>query len=128
APDIDLGRLFEGSGRSLLLLGPPGGGKTTLLLQVADGLLAAAEEDPDSPVPVVLNLASWTDRRWPLAQWLADRFTQEYQVARRTSREWVQLGAVIVLLDGLDEVAAAHRDACIAAINDYRREYPGNPV
>jgi hypothetical protein len=128
AAGVSFGGLFEESGRSLLLLGPPGGGKTTLLLRLANALLATAESAGDAPVPVVFNLASWTERRGPLVQWLADRFARDYQVPRVISREWVELGSVVLLLDGLDEVPAEHRDACIAAINDYRREHPANPV
>jgi predicted NACHT family NTPase len=38
-------------------------------------------------------------------------------------RGWVETGSIVVLLDGLDELQAAYRGACVAALNRYRQEY-----
>jgi flagellar biosynthesis/type III secretory pathway ATPase len=46
-------------GRSLLILGAPDSGKTTMLLELC-GLIARAREDVTQPIPMVVNLASWT--------------------------------------------------------------------
>ncbi len=40
---------------------------------------------------------------------------------KKLAQEWVTANAVLPLLDGLDEVAAEHRDVCVEAINDYRK-------
>ena len=37
--------------------------------------------------------------------------------------EWVENDGLLLLLDGLDEVATEHRDACVNAINTYRDEH-----
>ena len=36
---------------------------------------------------------------------------------------WVQAERLLLLLDGLDEVASAHRATCVAAINQFRQDY-----
>ncbi|WP_265277043.1 hypothetical protein [Nostoc sp. KVJ3] len=54
----------------LLILGAPGAGKTTTLLELAQALIKRAEEHPDYPVPVLLNLSSWKDDRQSLTDWL----------------------------------------------------------
>jgi len=116
-------RVFDEVGGGLLIVGAPGGGKTTLLLQLADDLLERAERDPDQPIPAVVNLASWARQRQPLAAWLAGELWDSYKVPQRTAEAWIGQRSLVLLLDGLDEVAERHRAACAAAINDYRREY-----
>jgi hypothetical protein len=68
-----------GMGRSLLILGAPGSGKTTMLLELARGMIARAREDVIYPIPMVFNLASWTERL-SLADWLAQELNNLYSV------------------------------------------------
>ena len=42
---------------------------------------------------------------------------------KRVARQWVEDEKILPLLDGLDEVAAPHREACVDAINSFRREH-----
>lgn len=116
-------RIFDDVGGGLLILGAPGAGKTTLLLQLANELLQRAENDSSQPIPVVLNLASWAVRREPLSTWLVTELWDSYKVPARTGQAWVAQDDLIVLLDGLDEVAEHHRAACVQAVNAYRRDH-----
>ncbi|HEY5985972.1 MAG TPA: hypothetical protein VIV12_06235, partial [Streptosporangiaceae bacterium] len=59
-----ISEVLDQAGGGLLILGVPGAGKTTLL-QLAAALLDRAEGNPDQPIPVVVNLASWARRRQP---------------------------------------------------------------
>ena len=112
----------SGSG-GLLILGAPGGGKTTLLLELAQDLLDRAGADEAHPIPVVFNLSSWALRRPALADWLADELNQRHDVPRKLAQQWVTAEQILPLLDGLDEVAAEHRNACVERINEYRNQH-----
>lgn len=111
-----------GMGRSLLILGAPGSGKTTMLLELARQLIARAREDVTQPIPMVFNLASWTEKL-SLADWLAQELNNLYSVPRKTAPEWVQGNKLLLLLDGLDEVRQESRAKCVEAINAFRKEH-----
>ena len=120
--------LFEAHGRNLLILGEPGSGKTFTMLQLAEVLIQQAEVDPRLPVPVVLNLASWAEERKSLVEWIVDELLLQYQVPRKLCRAWLEKDELSLLLDGLDEVDADHRDACIVAINSFKATHAANVV
>lgn len=115
--------LFERLDHALLILGDPGSGKTTLLLELARDLLELAELDERQSVPLVFNLSSWAKKRVPLFAWLVEELNRTYQVNRKFASQWLETEPIHLLLDGLDEVAAESREACVTAINDFRQEY-----
>ena len=114
---------YDEADGELLILGEPGAGKTTLLLELTRDLLERARSDHHYPIPVVFNLASWTERRHPFAVWLVEELNQKYQVPHELGQQWVTTDQLLPLLDGLDEVAQTHRAACVEAINTYRQEH-----
>jgi hypothetical protein len=127
-PGTSIGEVFDEVGGGLLILGAPGAGKTSMLLQLCNELLDGAERDLNQPIPVVLNLASWARQRSLLSAWLVDELARSYQVPRRIATQWVEQDALALLLDGLDEVAEAHRAACAEAVNAWRQEHGLVPV
>ncbi|HEU4328738.1 MAG TPA: NACHT domain-containing protein [Roseiflexaceae bacterium] len=114
--------VYDRFGGALLILGAPGAGKTTLLLELARELLDRAEADATLPIPVVFPLSTWAADRKPLEQWLIDQLKVLYQVSKKQATAWVEQHQILPLLDGLDEVAEAHRPACVRAINAFREE------
>jgi hypothetical protein len=120
--------VFADHGEALLILGAPGTGKTTLLLELLRDLLDRAEQDDSRPVPVVFNLSSWAGKRWPLARLLIEELKLREYASKGVAQQWVNTEQILPLLDGLDEVAAEHRKACVEAINDFRRDCPSLPV
>jgi hypothetical protein len=112
---------------TLLILGAPGAGKTSLLLELARTLLDTAGSDVTRPLPVVLPLSSWAEKRPPFAGWLVTQLSRMYVFDPKIWQPWVDKHQLLLLLDGLDEVPAEHQPACVQAINAYRREH-GVPV
>jgi hypothetical protein len=107
-----------GEGRTLLILGEPGSGKTITLLKIARDLIARTEEDLSQPLPVIFNLSSWTKKK-PIEEWLVEELQSKYQVSKSSGKAWVQNQDLLLLLDGLDEVKAEHRNACVETINNF---------
>ena len=117
-PDTSIIQAYKLAQQELLILGEPGAGKSTLLLKLAQYLVEQSEQDAAQPLPVLLPLSSWaTDTHRPLQDWLEEQFTLLYGVSRSLSQQWIQAEQLLPLLDGLDEMEASARAACIAAIN-----------
>jgi hypothetical protein len=121
--ETPISEILDKVGGGLLIVGGPGAGKTTLLLQLCDELITRAEHDPNQPIPVVFNLASWARDRSPIAPWLVDELQNSYQVPRAIAVQWLKQDALALLLDGLDEVAETHRAECAEALNVWRQEH-----
>ncbi|MEM7118263.1 MAG: BTAD domain-containing putative transcriptional regulator, partial [Chloroflexota bacterium] len=118
-----LSDLFAQAERALLIVGEPGAGKTITLLQLTRELYHQAQQDNNAPLPLVLNLASWANRRDALDEWILQELRSKYQIPAQLGKQWLEAGQLTLLLDGLDEVAPAAQAACIAAINAWRESH-----
>jgi len=141
-------RFVSHPGSTLLILGEPGAGKSVEVVLLARSLLSrarAAQRGPGSadpagpgtpttaaamtnagaPAPVLLYLSSWDEKRLPLRQWIAAEVQRLYGITARLGTDWLARGLLLPLLDGLDEMAEAHRPACADAINAFHRDHPG---
>lgn len=123
AEGLSLGDIFDRMNGKMLILGDPGGGKTTTLLELTRALLERAGADEEHPIPVVFNLSSWGETRQPLDEWLIGELVNRYQVPQQVAHTWVNHDALLLLLDGLDEVKESSRNACVDAINTYRTRH-----
>jgi eukaryotic-like serine/threonine-protein kinase len=119
SPSEPLRELFARVSYTLLILGEPGSGKTVTLLQLARELLTASESDSRLPVPVVFNLSSWSGTRLPIFNWVIEELRTKYYVPAQSGRASLETNRLLLLFDGLDEVQAADRGACIHAINEF---------
>jgi hypothetical protein len=129
-PGESIGELFEGVGRSLLILGAPGSGKTITLLELACNLIMRAENDPAHPIPVVFNLSSRSDPKQNFLDWLLSEMQVKYQVPKKIASRWLDENWIVPLLDGLDEIVPENQSACVKAINAYMQNHgaPGIAV
>jgi serine/threonine protein kinase len=114
---------FDKALGKLLILGTPGSGKTTLLLELTQALLKRAKEDHSHPIPVVFQLAAWSQTDSKLETWLVERLVQQYHVPSRIAESWVIGDSLALLLDGFDEVENSQQSRCLDAINRYRHEH-----
>ena len=121
--------VFDELGSQLLILDDPGTGKTTLLLELARDLLEQADKDEFYPVPAVFNLSSWAKERPSLVEWMADDLNRQItDIPEETWHAWLEQQRILPLLDGLDEVALEHREACVERINEFRRQEASLPL
>ena len=98
---------FNQSEQQMVILGTDGAGKTMTLLQIAEELSEPNDDDLQF-VPVVFNLAAWNPRFLPLSDWLTHELVETYQMPKGIAQSWVLNNELVVLLDGLDEVAGEH--------------------
>lgn len=115
--------IFDEANRLLLILGEPGSGKTTTLLQLARDLIAEVDEAFTQPVPVILNLSTWTNKQQPLDEWMIAELNSKYRVPKKDGQRWLRERRILPLLDGLDEVRAENRAACVERINQLVTDY-----
>jgi len=112
-------QIFDIQKTGLLILGEPGTGKTTLLLELLGSLLDRAATDQIHRVPVVFLLSRWAESRWPFKKWLAEELNWFYGRKRELAAELIEREQILPLLDGLDEVRAEYRGACIEEIENF---------
>src|SRR6188474_84931 len=115
--------IFDEANRLLLILGEPGSGKTTTLLQLARDLIAEVDSAFTQPVPVILNLSTWTNKAQPLDEWLVAELNSKYRLPKKDGQRWLRERRILPLLDGLDEVRAENRAACVEKINQLVTDY-----
>jgi DNA polymerase III delta prime subunit len=120
---VGITEVYDEMEGDLLILGAPGAGKTTMLLELARDLVARAEADDTARMPAVFLLSSWSDPDQSLGEWLVDEFYKRYGFSGPVARRWIEENELILLLDGLDEVAEERRDACAQAIDEVRRAH-----
>ena len=111
-----------GAGRTLLILGEPGSGKTTTMLELTRDLIERTQSDLTQMIPVVFNLSSWSGQKPTITDWLVQELHTKYQVSREIGQSLVNQQQLLLLLDGLDEVEAQKRQACVDALNHFHQE------
>jgi hypothetical protein len=120
-PSVPPLEIFDAQEGQLLVLGAPGAGKTLLIVELAQALTDRALADPYARIPVLLNVSAWRSGQ-TLREWLPAALRDALGTSKRFAVQLAHSDELLLLLDGLDEVAAEHRAACVRAINGYLRE------
>lgn len=102
--------------RRLVILGAAGSGKSVMSKKLARLLLDSDQRVPGEAVPIVLHLANWRPHKQSLRAWIAATLAKSSLVygdtvrqARHTAEELVDLGLVLPVLDGFDEMPESRR-------------------
>ncbi|MCZ7569323.1 MAG: NACHT domain-containing protein [Ardenticatenaceae bacterium] len=93
--------------RRVVLLGEPGAGKTTTLRKLEMDRIERARRDPAAPIPLFVPLGRWTRPEQSLPAFTA---AQMGALGDFLDSLLAQQRAVL-LLDGLDQIPPAHREA-----------------
>jgi transcriptional regulator with XRE-family HTH domain/energy-coupling factor transporter ATP-binding protein EcfA2 len=111
--------------RRLVLLGKPGAGKTTFLKHLA--MRCISGKFVADCLPLFISLKHWIEDPQQLG--LLDYVARNEFLDAAAMEGVVQLlqeGKVLLLLDGLDEVSAAHQQRASASIRDFCDRYSQN--
>lgn len=111
--------IFDRIGGKLLILGGTGAGKTTTLMGLAKVLVKRALNDDGEPIPLLLNLASWTDGEQSIESWIVEQLKIKYDIPSDLGKDWIEKLQILPLLDGLDEVEKHLRNECILRLNEF---------
>ncbi|HEX6360271.1 hypothetical protein [Actinophytocola sp.] len=108
----------------LVLLGEPGAGKSALTILLAVGLTENREADRRALVPAIIPIGGWDPDREHLDAFVVAALTREYPFLRADAGHGATIaerllldGAVVPVLDGLDEIPPALQAAAFAAVN-----------
>ncbi|NUP14087.1 MAG: protein kinase [Polyangiaceae bacterium] len=123
---IGLSDAFERCGRALVLVGAPGHGKTVNLLRLARQMAdrAARPDGSVEAIPVVFTLSAWRTSDTELLGWMCGELAAKYQIPRTAGSRLLSQGALVPLLDGLDDVPLPCRARCVDAIQTFHRAHP----
>ncbi|GAA3684398.1 hypothetical protein GCM10022267_84030 [Lentzea roselyniae] len=112
----DLEAVYDRLGHTMVLVGPVGSGRSTLLRELCLVLVERARNDPEAPIPVVVDLATWraygTRKPTEFTAWLLREMNRRYGISRSAGTIWLRRERVAVLIDGLDEVPRIDRAHC----------------
>jgi energy-coupling factor transporter ATP-binding protein EcfA2 len=118
----------------LVIVGPPGSGKTTLLKHIANilasGTRTSVKHDAPQKIPALVTFRALRSRLEDESLTLADAIrSQCIEVSAKEPIEWFEYqlrkGRLIVMLDGLDELATPSlRERAASWTDRQRRAYP----
>ena len=123
-PDKPIDEIFTESGESLLITGQGGSGMSVQLLELARERLRKAMEDEQEPIPIILDLAGWSEKRLEIADWIVEELNGiPYRLPREITVDWLERNELLLLLDGLDRIPRSLGDDCVRAINRFTEKH-----
>ncbi|MBW4517941.1 MAG: hypothetical protein KME11_22295 [Timaviella obliquedivisa GSE-PSE-MK23-08B] len=109
--------------KRLLILGASGAGKTTLLMNFVEACLARSSAHSDQPLPILLNLSSWTEQYLSFEQWFLIELKAKYGLCLDVGQDWLETHQFLPFLEGLDELGRQLQDGCLEAINQFQQTF-----
>ncbi|NJR38459.1 MAG: hypothetical protein HC781_05960 [Leptolyngbyaceae cyanobacterium CSU_1_4] len=107
----------------LLILGAAGAGKTTFLMNLVEAYLARSPADSDQPLPILLNLSSWTRECLSFEQWFLIELKGKYGLCLNLGQDWLKTQQFLPFLEGFDELDPRLQGSCLEAINRFQKMF-----
>lgn len=104
-----------------VLLGEAGSGKTTTLQRVAIDYASHTKENPSGPIPILVPIRELRSNLIDLIRLQLGKYSQHIQ-------ELIDENRVVLLLDGLDEVAIEKRQSTVEQISQFLESHPKLPT
>jgi hypothetical protein len=109
--------------KRLLILGASGAGKTTLLMALVAECMARSPADSAQPLPVLLNLSSWTEQYLSFEQWFLIELKAKYGLRLDVGQNWLETHQLLPFLEGFDELDSQRQVLCLQAINQFQQMF-----
>jgi len=109
--------------KRLLVLGASGAGKTTLLINLVGACVTRSLADSDHPLPVRLNLSSWTEQYLSFEQWFLIELKAKYGLRLDVGQEWLETHQLLPFLEGFDELHSKRQVRCLQAIDQFQQMF-----
>ena len=119
----DLLDIFDRVDNSLVITGDIGSGKSTTLWLLTRSLWDRANHTQDAPIPVLLDMQTWLNKKQPLIEWIVEQLLDKYSVPIRIGQAWVESDALALMVDGLDSIPKEHLGKCVRYIDDFREKH-----
>lgn len=121
--DMSIYDIFHRFNGSILILGEAGSGKTTVLFELTHKLVDLAKRSSSQPIPILLDLTTWTTRRQTIKKLLIRELQKTYAINPQLVKEWIEFQPFHLLLDNLNKVNNRYRNNCVEAINKFTNQY-----
>ncbi|MFC0627150.1 NACHT domain-containing protein [Kribbella deserti] len=121
-PEQDLAaRLAPAEVGLAVLTAPHGGGKTSLLRHLVASLATDRQSGlAGSRLPMLIWSRDWS----PKGEELPDFLAKESGVPLEVVTHWAETGALLVIIDGLDELRSSDRRALMRQVKHFRADFP----
>ena len=109
----------------LMIWGKPGAGKTTFLKYLA--MQCTEGKFQENLVPIFINLKNLAEKleKIDLITYIENLF-KDRKIEQKKTKQLLDKGKALILLDGLDEVNAQYSHQAIQEIQDFADKYPRN--
>ena len=109
-PQLVLDAVRDYAQEKILIVGPPGAGKSTLLAKIFGLAVGRAIEDPQAPIPVLVELRDYKAKEGFRGFILQNLESHDPSLDEEDLKKLLQERRLLLLVDGLNEKPEARRD------------------
>lgn len=110
--------------RCTIVTGVGGSGKSALLTQLALQMTDARVAGTFRYTPLMLHCRGW-DLDSHLSNWVTNQTRYSYGITANITQRWLNRGAVILIIDGLDDIPDSARKSFVPQLNGWLNSAAG---